>query len=319
LRGRSVEWATLERLLAGARSGRNQVLVLRGEAGVGKTALLDFVVERASGFRIARAAGVESEMELAFAGLQQLCAPLLNHLEGLPGPQRDALVFAASEGADDELGGLPELAVGGLTAGDARALLDSVILGRLDERVRDRIIAETRGNPLALLELLRGLTAEELAGGFGRPDARPLAGQIEQAFLRRVQSLPVQTQRVLLAAAAEPVGDVSLLMRTAERLGVPADAASPADAAGLIEVGTRVRFRHPLVRSAVYRAADLMQRRGIHRALAEVTDRSRGAARTAAGAADRSAAGRPVDADHRRPCAELSYAAQCADVDPQCG
>ena len=184
-----------------------------------------------------------------------------------------ALVFAVREPSDgQELAGLPQLAVGGLGDGDARALLDSAIPGRLDERVRDRIVAETRGNPLALLELPRALTVAELAGGFALPDAGPLASRLEQSFLRRLQSLPVETQRLLLTAAAEPVGDVTLLWRAAERLGIGADAAAPAEAAGLIELGARVRFRHPLVRSAVYRAAALPERQEIHRALAEATD-----------------------------------------------
>lgn len=343
LRGRSAECAALERLVSDARTGQSRVLVLRGEAGIGKTALLDFVSERASGFRVARVAGVESEMELPFAALQQLCVPLLDCSDRLPVPQRDALeiafgrsagraperflvglavlsligaatesqplivlvddaqwidrisaqtlafvarrliaepaamVFAMRDGAvaldTEELSGLPELTLGGLEPGDARALLDSVILGRLDDQVRDRIVAETRGNPLALLELPRGLTGAELAGGFQRPDVRPLAGQIEQTFLRRIRSLPDHTQRLLTTAAAEPVGDTALLLRAAEHLGLPPDAAADAEAAGLIDVGTRVRFRHPLVRSAAYRTADLIERRRIHRALAEATDR----------------------------------------------
>jgi DNA-binding CsgD family transcriptional regulator/tetratricopeptide (TPR) repeat protein len=328
-------------LVASARAGRSQVLVLRGEAGVGKSALVEYLVGSAAGFQIARAAGVESEMELPFAGLHQLCAPMMGNLGRLPGPQRDALaiafglrtgsapdrflvglavlsllaevaeerplvcvvddaqwldrisaqtlafvarrllaervavVFAARDPTpgpgDDPLVGLPELVVGGLRDDDARALLDSAVPGRLDERVRDRIVAETRGNPLALLELPRGLTVAELAGGFGRPDARPLASRIEQSFLRRIGSLPIATQRLLLAAAAEPVGDVSLLRRVAERLALGADTVA-AEAAGLIEFGARVRFRHPLVRSAAYRAAGLGDRQDMHRALAEATD-----------------------------------------------
>jgi DNA-binding CsgD family transcriptional regulator len=320
------------------------VLVLRGEAGVGKSALLEHLVANASECRIARAAGVESEMELAFAGLHQLCAPMLSQLEHLPGPQRDALGTAfglsagmaadrflvglavlslLSEVAEDrplicvvddaqwldrasaqvlefvarrllaesvamvvalrhpslsgegeELGSLPVMVVGGLSDADARALLDSVTPGRLDERIRDRIVAESRGNPLALLELPRGLTAAELAGGFGLPDAsaRPLGSLIEQTFLRRIRSLPPDTRRLLLAAAAEPVGDVTLLRRAAQQLGIGADAASPAEAQDLIELGARVRFRHPLVRSAAYRAAGMRERQEVHRALAEVTD-----------------------------------------------
>ncbi len=341
LRGRHSECEALGRLLEDVRGGQSRVLVLRGEAGVGKTALLGYLAVSASGCRIARSAGVESEMELPFAGLHQLCAPMLPQLAHLPGPQRDALgtAFGLSAGAaadrflvglavlsllsevaeerplvcmvddaqwldrasaqvlgfvarrllaesvamvfavrdpseDQELGSLPVMVVGGLSDADARALLDSATPGRLDERVRDRIVAESNGNPLALLELPKGLTAAELAGGFGLPGTRPLGSVIEQSFIRRVQSLPVETQRLLLAAAAEPVGDVPLLWRAAEVLGIGADAAAPAEADGLIELGARVRFHHPLARSASYRAAALRERQEIHRALAEVTDPS---------------------------------------------
>jgi DNA-binding CsgD family transcriptional regulator len=339
LRGRGRERTALDRLVDEVRAGQSRVLVLRGEAGVGKTALLDYLQERASGCRVVRAAGVESEMEIAFAGLHQLCAPMLGSLARLPGPQRDALstafglsageapdrflvglavlgllseaaeerplvclvdhaqwldrvsaqvlafvarrllaesvavVFSVREPSEDQdFVGLPELVVAGLSDADARTLLDSVVPGRLDERVRDRIVAETRGNPLALVELPRGLTAAELAGGFGRPDVRPLASRIEQSFRRQLESLPTETQRLLLLAAAEPVGDVTLLWSAAERLGIGADAAVPAEAAGLIELGARVRFRHPLVRAAAYRAAAVPDRRRVHRALAEATD-----------------------------------------------
>jgi DNA-binding CsgD family transcriptional regulator len=339
LRGRRSECEALDRLVASVRTGQSRVLVLRGEPGAGKSALLEYLLERASGYRIARASGVESEMELAFAGLHQLCAPMLERLECLPGPQREALrvafglsagqapdrflvglavlgllselagerplicaiddaqwldrasaqtlsfvarrllaesvalVFAVRDpGEVQEMAGLPELVVRGLGADDAGALLDSVISGPLDERVRDRIVAETRGNPLALLELPLGLTPEQLAGGFGLPDAMPLASRIELSFLRRLAALPVQTRRLLLVAAAEPVGDVTLLWRAAEQLGLEGDAAEPAYTAGLIELGARVRFRHPLVRSAAYRAADVPDRQEAHRALAEATD-----------------------------------------------
>jgi DNA-binding CsgD family transcriptional regulator/tetratricopeptide (TPR) repeat protein len=339
LLGRRVECDALERLLESIRAAQSRVLVVRGEEGVGKTALLGYLAKKASGCRLARAAGVESEMELAFAGVHQLCAPMLDRLTRLPAPQREALatafglsagevpdlffvglavlglladvagdgplvcivddaqwldhasarvlafvarrllaesvalVFAVREPSEEQaLRGLPEVAIGGLSDGDARALLDSAVPGRLDERVRDRIVAETRGNPLALLELCQGLSAAEFAGGFGRPDARPLATRIEQSFLRRVQSLPAETQRLLLAAAAEPVGDVALLKRAAGRLGIDVDAVAPAEAAGLIELGRQVRFRHPLVRSAAYRAASVLDRREVHRALAEATD-----------------------------------------------
>ncbi|NKE63534.1 AAA family ATPase, partial [Lentzea sp. PSKA42] len=338
-RGRRNESEALDRLLTEARSGRSQVVVLRGEAGIGKSALVDHLVDGASGFRIARAVGVESEMELAFAALHQLCAPMMTHIGRLPDPQCDALMiafglhrgsapdrflvglavlsllaevaeeqpllcvvddaqwldrvsaqtlaFAArrllaervvvvfavrSSTGSDQLEGLPELVVRGLPDRDARALLDSVVLGRVDEHVKDRIVAEARGNPLALLELPRGLTGAELAGGFARPDARPLASQIEQSFLRRIGSLPDEAQRLLLVAAAEPVGDVALLRRVAERLDIGAEAEAAAEEAGLIKFGARVRFHHPLVRSAAYRAADRAERRDVHRALAAATD-----------------------------------------------
>ena len=328
----------LDRLLAEVRTGQGRVLVLRGETVVGKTALLDYLRQHASGFRVARVVAVESETEVAFAGLHQLCTPMLGHLDGLPGPQHDALatifglragetpdrllvglavlgllsaaaaerpllcviddahrldqasaralafvarrlpaepvalVVAVREPAEEHWGGLPLLRVEGLSDRDARALLDSVIPGRLDERVRDLIVAETRGNPLGLLDLPRGLSAAELAGGFGLPDALPVDGRVERCSLRRLESLPVTTRRLLLTAAAEPTGDVLLLERATGRLGVGTEAAAPAEAAGLIELGARVRFRHPLLRGAVYRAAPPPDRRAAHRALAEATD-----------------------------------------------
>jgi DNA-binding CsgD family transcriptional regulator len=344
--GRHSELAVLDRLLRVVRSGRSSVLVLRGEPGIGKTALLESLVERASGCRIARAAGVQSEMELAFAGLHQLCAPLLDRLDRLPGPQGDALAAAFglragaaqnrflvglaalslfSEAADDrplvcavddaqwldrasaqalgfvarrlqaesiglvvttresgeDFAGLPELVIGGLHDAEARALLGSVIRGPLDERVRERIVAETRGNPLALLELPRGLTPAELAGGFGLPDAPALAGRIEDSFRRRLEALPDETRRLLVIAAAEPVGDTLLVWEAAERLGIGAGSAAPAAKAGLLEVGAQVRFHHPLARSAVYRAASPEDLRNAHRALAEVCNPSAGSDRRA--------------------------------------
>jgi DNA-binding CsgD family transcriptional regulator len=337
LRGREEECAALDGLLEAVRRGESSALVVRGEPGVGKTALVDHMIESADDIRVVRAVGVESEMELAFAALQQLCAPMLDRLEHLPGPQQEALrvafgltggeapdrfvvglavltllaevaeerpllcvvddaqwldqasalalafvarrllaesvavVFVTRE-PSEELSGLPELVVGGLGDGDARLLLDSGLRGRLDERVRDRIVAETRGNPLALLELPRGLSPAELAGGFGLPDTPPLADRIEQSFLRRLQSVPPETQQLLLTAAAEPIGDVTLLWRAAERLGIAADRLAPAESAGLIELGARVRFRHPLVRSAIYGASAQPDRREVHGALAEATD-----------------------------------------------
>lgn len=337
LTGRDDEQTQLRDLLGRARAGDSQVLVLRGEAGIGKTAMLDYLAESATGFEVIGTAGVESDMELAFAGLQQLCAPLMPCAGALPEPQREALqiafglssgpapdrflvglavlgllaaaagerpilclvddaqwldrvtaqtlgfvarrlvaepvalVFALREPVDG-LTGLPKLVLRGLGDADARELLASAVTGRIDTQVRDRIVAETHGNPLALLELPRGLSAAELAGGYHRPDVQPVAGQLERHFLARVRSLPDDTQRLLLLAAAEPVGDPTLLLAAARLLGLPAEALAPAEAAGLAETGQRVRFRHPLVRSAVYRAADPAQRRQAHRALAEATD-----------------------------------------------
>jgi DNA-binding CsgD family transcriptional regulator len=339
LRGREGECGVLDRLLRDVQAGQSQILVVRGEPGVGKSALLEYVAQNASGFRVSRAAGIEYEMELAYAGLHQLCAHLLDLRERLPEPQRDALETAfgisakatpdrfvvglavlgllseAAEGqplicvVDDvqwldrasvltiafvarrlfaesvgvvfavrqpsevhELDGLPELPLGGLSASDARALLDSVWPGPLDEAVRNRVLAEAHGNPLALLELPRALTPAELAGGFGFPDITPIANRIEQSYLRRLESLPDDTRRLLLTAAAEPVGDTTLLWRAAGELGLGADAAGPAETAGLIDFGALVRFRHPLVRSTVYRAAPVADRREVHIALAEATD-----------------------------------------------
>ena len=181
------------------------------------------------------------------------------------------LVFAARV-LGGELADLPELMVGGLREGDARALLDSVLTGPLDERVRAQIIIETGGNPLALLELVRGVTPAELAGGLGLPDAVPISGRIEEAFRRQVGALPAQTRRLLQLAAADPTGDPGLVWRAAGRLGIPAEAATPAAEAGLLEFGAWVRFRHPLVRSAAYRSASVRGRQDVHCALAEVTD-----------------------------------------------
>ena len=339
LRGRETERARLEQLLAAVRAGQSAALVLRGEAGIGKTALLDYAAERGEGNRVVRTAGVESEMELPFAALHQLCAPLLDGLERLPPPQRDALGTAfglssgprpdrflvglavlsllsdAAEGQPliclvddaqwldrssaqvlsfvarrlqeeavlllfaqrdllehDELAGMAELRVQGLSDADARELLAACNIGPLDERVRDRIVAETRGNPLALLELPRGLSADSLAGGFALPDDSPLPRRIEASFRWQVGQLPAETQRLLLVAAAEPLGDPTLLWRAAAELGIPAEAAAPAEANELLEVGAQVTFRHPLLRSAIYRAASPEERRAAHRALTAATD-----------------------------------------------
>jgi len=341
LRGRRSECDALDRLIDAVCAGESRVLVVRGDAGMGKTVLLDYLAERAQGCRVARAVGVQSEMELASAGLHQLCAPMLEHLDRLPVPQRDALrtafgmgtgvpperflvglavlsllsevadeqplicliddqhwldhasaqalgfaarrlaadpvglVFATRE-PGEELAGLPELAVEGLRDDHARALLGSALAGPLDARVRDLIVAETRGNPLALLELPRGLTPTELAGGFGLPGAQlgagPSPGRIEESFRQQLEELPVLTRRMLQLAAADPSGDPVLVRRAAGRLVIPVQAAAPAVEARLVEFGIHVRFRHPLLRSAVYRSASAADRQELHRALAEVTD-----------------------------------------------
>jgi DNA-binding NarL/FixJ family response regulator len=339
LLGRASERQLVDRLLKNVRGGQSAVLVVRGEAGVGKTVLLQYCARQASGMRVAHIAGVEAEMELPFAALHQLCAPMFARLDALPEPQRDALRVAfgmssgtapdrflvalavlslLSAGAEEqpllclvedaqwldaasgqvlgfigrrllaesvglvvavrepgskpEFEGLPELPLGGLDEEAARALLVRAVPGRLDDRIRDRIVAETRGNPLALTELPRGLTPAELAGGFRLPNGIALEGRIEESFQRRLDALPEDSRRLLLLAAAEPVGDAALLWRAAAGLGIGAAAAEPAEAAGLFALGGRMWFRHPLVRSAVYRAASPAERQMVHRALADVTD-----------------------------------------------
>jgi DNA-binding CsgD family transcriptional regulator len=185
-----------------------------------------------------------------------------------------ALLFATRE-PSKESGRLPELIVGGLRDDDARELLSSVIGAPLDERVRDRLVAETHGNPLALLELPRGITPAELAGGFGLPNVPGLSGiqgRIENNFRRRLEGLPAAAQRLMLVAAAESAGDPALVWRAAERLGIGSEAVAPAADDGLLAIGERVTFRHPLVRSAAYHAASPRERRAAHQALAEVTD-----------------------------------------------
>jgi DNA-binding CsgD family transcriptional regulator len=338
LYGRRAECRALDRLVADVRAGQGRALILRGEAGAGKSVLLDYLAGQASrsGCRVARVVGAESEMELAFAGLHQLCLPWLNRVERLPVPHRDALRIAfglaagpppdrffvglavlsllagapgnqpliclvddeqwldqasaqalgfaarrlpadpiglvlAARDPSPELAGLPELHVGGLRDDDARELLASALAAPLDAQVADRIVAETRGNPLALLELPRGLSPAELAG-FGTVAVSALPGQIEESFRRRLAALPEPTRRLLLIAAAEPLGEPVLVWRAAGRQGISAQAAAAAAEAGLCEFGTRVRFRHPLARAAAYRAGSPDERRAAHAAIAEVSD-----------------------------------------------
>jgi DNA-binding CsgD family transcriptional regulator len=335
--GRRAECGELDRLLQAVRSGESRSLIVHGPVGAGKTALLDYLAGQASGCRVARVAAAQSEVNLAFAGLHQLCGPMLEMLDRLPQPQREAArtAFAISAGPapdlflvglamlrllsevarerplvcliDDAqwldrtsllvlafvarrlraesvalvfgsrslsapLECLPNLVVEALRDAGARALLDSVMTGPIDAQVRDQIIAETRGNPLALLKLPRGLTPADLAGGFRLPGAMPLPGAVKESFRRRVSALPAQTGRLLLLAAADPTGNAALVWRAARHLGIGIDAAQPATEAGLAEFGTRVRFQHPLIRSAVYQAESAGERCRVHRALAEATD-----------------------------------------------
>jgi DNA-binding CsgD family transcriptional regulator len=338
-RGRTSERKVLDRLLENVRGGQSAVLVIHGEAGIGKTALLRYAARQAAGFRVGQIAGIEAEMELPFAALHQLCMPMLERLDALPQPQRRALSVAFGLSSDDvpdrflvalavlsllseiaeerpllclvddaqwldaasaqvlgfvarrllaesvailfavrepnrerELAGFPELPLDGLDARAAHGLLMSVTPGRLDEAIRDRIVAEARGNPLALLELSRGTSAADLAGGFALPGTSDLPDQIEDHYLRRIGALPDATQRLMLLAAADPVGDATLLWRAAEILGIDQGAAEAAMNEQLLEIGGRVRFRHPLVRSAAYRAAPPADRRAVHGALAAATD-----------------------------------------------
>jgi DNA-binding CsgD family transcriptional regulator len=337
LHSRAPESAVLDRVLDAARAGRSKALVLLGEPGVGKTELIEHAAACASGFRVVRAVGVESEMELAFAGLHQLCAQLNDHRERLAPPQQLALdtafglttgglpdrfvvgvavlsllakaaedqpllcivddaqwldqaslqtlgfvarrlsaesvaLVVASRSPSMDLAGIPELLVDSLADPDACALLESVIAGPLDERVRDWILAEARGNPLALLELPQTLTPAELAGGWGLPPAPPPESTLDESFRLGLERLPSETRLLALVAAAEPVGDLALLCRAAERLGLGVEAAAPAEAGGLFRLGAGVAFRSPLMRSIVYHAAPLADRLAVHRALAESTD-----------------------------------------------
>jgi DNA-binding CsgD family transcriptional regulator len=339
LRGRRAEREALDGLLEDVQAGQSRVLVLRGAAGIGKSSLLDYLAAGSRRLRVLRAAGVESEMELPFAGLEQLFSPLLGEAQRLPAPQRNALytafgladgnaadpflvglavlslvsdvsgerplvclvddaqwldrgslqalafiarrlmaesvalVFAVRDEAEEQtLSGFSELRIAGLDHHHARDLFDSVVRGRIDDRVRDRIVGDTHGNPLALIQLSRGSTPAEQAGGFSLPDTGSLAGQIEQSFLRQVNVLPDETRLLLAAAAADPLGDVTLLWRAARRLAIPAEAQEPAEQQGLIQIGARVRFTHPLARSAAYRAASPHDRRTVHDAIAGATD-----------------------------------------------
>ena len=338
-RGRAHERHALDGLLDSVRGGQSAVLVIRGAAGIGKTALLHYCARQAAGCRVAQFAGVESELELPFAALHQLCGPMLADLETLPEPQQDAvrvafglstgsapdrflvglailsllaevaakrplvcliddaqwldvpsaqvlefvgrrllaesvlLLFAVRETTERQpFRALPTMTVGGLTDSDARAFLTAAVPGHLDEQVRDRLVAETDGNPLALLELVGAMSSAELAGGFPVPPAATLSGHLHDHYLRRVRALPEPTQRLMLLAAADPTGDATLVWRAARVLGIGPQEATGAASEQLLDIGARVRFRHPLVRSAAYAAGSSQDRRSVHLALAEATD-----------------------------------------------
>lgn len=338
LLSRTTQRAALDDLVAEVRAGHSQVLVVRGEPGIGKTALLDYVAKNATQCRVLRVAGVESEMQLPFAALHQFCAPLLDGIGQLPGPQKKAiskalglrgggvsdpflvglatmsllsgrsgpplvclfddaqwmddesartlafvarrlaaepvgLVFAVRDGALRELlANLPELVLLGLQDNDAELLLDSTVPGPLDRRVRAQLLDEARGNPLALLELPRGQAATEMTFGGWSDSTPPLRSRLEDGFRWRIRRLPRESRRLLLVAAAEPTGDLLLLRRAADQLGIAAEAGTSAEEAGLIEFRDGVRFRHPLIRSVTYRLARLQERQAVHQALADATD-----------------------------------------------
>jgi DNA-binding CsgD family transcriptional regulator len=337
--GRTRARERLDAMLAQARDGHSAVLVICGEPGIGKTAVLRYAARQASGLRIAEVEGIQAEIELPFAGIHRLCAPMFDKIDALAEPQQNALRVALGVSSGDApdrflvavavlnllaataekrpllclvddaawldaasvqtlgfvarrlvaepmammftlreptvtraLDGLPQLLLEGLDDPDARALLSRAVPGALDDRVRDRIIDETGGNPLALLESSRRMSPSERAGGFAPLEASDLPSRLEEGYQRRIAELPKATQRLMLLAAAEPLGDAGLLWRAADRLSADPGALAPATEAGLLEIDDRVRFHHPLVRSAVYRAASLDERRRVHDALAEVSD-----------------------------------------------
>ena len=337
---RDVEKQALDRLLATVREGLSGSIVLRGEAGIGKSVLLEYVIASAGDVQVTHVVAVESEMELGFAGLHQVLVPFLRGLERLPAPQREALGSAfgliggvaadlflvglaaltlladaaaeqpvlcvvddaqwldqASAGAlafvarrlfADRIGmlfairepservtafeGLNELRVGALPDDEARELLASVAAGSLDQRTRERIVLESRGNPLALVELGGELTPAQLAGSSRLPEPLPLSRRLEERFLSRVRTLPQQAQTLLLLASAQQFGQPGQLWRAAESLGIAREAADLPELDRLLTFEPRVAFRHPLIRSAVYQGASLRARRQAHEALAAGSD-----------------------------------------------
>jgi DNA-binding CsgD family transcriptional regulator len=336
--GRDRECAAIDELLEGARAGESGALVVRGEPGIGKSALLDYAAARADGMELLTTAGVEAEADLAFAGLYGLLRPILDRLRELPElqanalagalglapaggserflvsaavlgllaeaaeerpvlclvedahwldtPSAEALVFAArrlraeraaivfavreGEARTFEGRGLPELLVSGLADEDARALL-SDSSDEIGSSVRERVLVEAAGNPLALLELPAGLSDEQRAGIEALPESIPLTARVQAAFAARVEGLPAATQTMLLIAAVDDTGDVATVVSAASELGVTAEALDPAETSGVVRAdGGRIAFRHPLVRAAVLASATVAQRQRAHAALASV-------------------------------------------------
>jgi DNA-binding CsgD family transcriptional regulator len=340
LYGRDPERARFGELLDGARSLRSAVLVISGEPGVGKSALLEEARDLADGMTILSGGGVESETHLPFAALHQIVRPVLHYVESLPQTQADALrgalglvaggsdrflvslaalsllaeaaerqpllclvddaqwlddasadalvfvarrldaegiamLFAAREGElrRFEAPGLPELHLGGLDPAAAGALIDRHAGVALSSEVRDRLVVETGGNPLALLELSPALTDAQLSGAEAMLAPIPVSARVERAFLARVDRLPEESQTLLLVAAADDTGELATVLRAAAQLGAVPEALDNAEQAGLAHVrGTRLELRHPLVRSAVYQAAPLSKRQAAHGAIASALD-----------------------------------------------
>ncbi|HEY6589560.1 MAG TPA: LuxR C-terminal-related transcriptional regulator [Actinomycetota bacterium] len=324
LHGRRAECDALEGLLADARRSRSGALVVRGEAGVGKSALLGHAAARAHGMAVLRASGLESEAELPFAALHQLLRPVLclvDEAQWLDRSSAQSLTFAArrleAEGVvclfaardgdprDFPAPGLPDLRLQGLDPEPAAALLAAAGLD-LPAAVVDRLVERTGGNPLALLELPGTLEPGQLAGRAPLEDVLPLTARLEETFGERVRGLPTEARTILLVAAVETGGDPAVVLRAGGRLGVGPEALEDAESAGLVRTGGRLEFRHPLVRSAAYQVATLAARQAAHRA------RRRGGHAAAAAALERAAELTGDDAEHGRRLAAAAGAAWLA-------
>jgi DNA-binding CsgD family transcriptional regulator len=395
LLGRDSEKGLLDSLLDTARAGLSGVVVVRGEPGVGKTALLDYVVDRAADFLVVHFTGVEPERDLGYAALHRLLTPILHQIERLPAPQRDALnsalglaagppanpflvglgtislaanaararkrlltviddahwidreslealafwgrriraegialVFATRDTESaSSLAGFDAINIGGLSNDDARTLLAAGAGFGLDRDVVERIVKETGGNPLAIVELAKDLTVDKVVGMAGAPQPLALTERLEEHFAGHVRALPADTQMFLLTVAADASADAALVWRAVTRLGVAREAAEPAEAAGLVVLSSTISYRHPLIRSAVYARARAADRRAVHRALAAATDADTDAERrawhlaAASMGADEDVAGvleQVADGAHARgsSSAELALLTRAAELTP---